>query len=87
VSLDVKAVVQFFGGQAELCRRLAAHGTPIPLKTIEQWVTRKSIPTDRLVTLVQLAKSEGRLFEISDFIKQEKTNENSGGNSERHSPA
>lgn len=73
--IDVKAIVRYFGGQAELCRRLTAQGTPIQLKTIEQWVTRRSIPMNRVLTLVQLAKTEGRLFEIHDFIIQEKKNE------------
>lgn len=68
--LDVKAVMQFFGGQAELCRRLAANNTPVSIKTIEQWVTRKSIPSGRLLQLADLAKKEGRLFEIHDFIKE-----------------
>jgi len=77
VEIDVKAVVRFFGGQAELSRRLVANNTPVNLKTIEQWVTRQSIPMSGVLKLIQLAKSEGRIFEITDFVKQEsKQNDN-----------
>jgi hypothetical protein len=67
---DVRAVVLFFGGPADLARRATANlpGAPLKVKAIEKWLARQRIPGNWLVRLAQLAKHEGRHFEIHDFI-------------------
>jgi hypothetical protein len=65
---DAKAAVRFFGGPADLARRAKKHGFPVTIKAIEKWQERNQIPGPWLVRLSAIAKSENRLFEISDFI-------------------
>ena len=65
---DAKAVIRFFGGPADLTRRAKKAGFMITIKAIEKWQERNQIPGAWLVRLATIAKSEDRLFEISDFI-------------------
>lgn len=65
---DAKAVIKFFGGPADLTRRAKKAGFMITVKAIEKWQERNQIPGVWLVRLAAIAKSEGRYFEISDFI-------------------
>jgi hypothetical protein len=67
--LDVRAAVKFFGGPADLARRAGNAGTPLRVKTIEKWQERGQLPGIWIMRLAQLAKKEGRKFEIYDFIK------------------
>jgi hypothetical protein len=69
MGIDAKTIVKRFGGRMELYRRLTAIGHDISVKTIEKWMERDSIPTQRLVVLMQLAKSEGRSLNLHEFIK------------------
>jgi hypothetical protein len=66
--LNVRAVVLFFGGPAELSRRVKASGKTLSVKGIEKWHERGRVPGEWIVALIALAKSEGRLFEVHDFI-------------------
>lgn len=66
---DVRAAVKFFGGPADLSRRAAKYGSNLTVKAIEKWQERGQIPGAWIVRLAQIAKAEGRHFEIHDFIK------------------
>lgn len=68
---NVRNAVLFFGGTADLVRRVQAAGFPLKRKAVEKWSERGQIPGIWLVRLSQMARSEGRKFEIQDFIKQE----------------
>lgn len=72
IQLDAKRIVKRFGGRIELWRRLAAHGHPISVKTIEKWTQRNSIPSHRLLVLMDLAKSEKSPINIEDFFMKSK---------------
>lgn len=72
--LDVRGAVKFFGGPAELRRRLAAADSKITVKAIEKWHERNSIPGVWLVRLSQLARTQGRNFDISDFMRHGERN-------------
>ncbi len=65
---DVRGAIKFFGGPAKLSRSIRATGHTLAVKTIERWQKRGSIPGKWLVHLAHLAASEGRKFEITDFI-------------------
>ena len=67
---DVRAAVKFFGGPAELARRFTHLGEPLTVKAIEKWQERGQIPGAWLVRMSQLARSQGRIFDIYDFIKR-----------------
>jgi len=73
-TFNVRAAVRFFGGPADLARRFENVGEPLTVKAIEKWQERGQIPGAWLVRMSQLAKSEGRIFEITDFIKHEESN-------------
>lgn len=68
MGIDAKTIVKRFGGRMELYRRLTAIGHDISVKTIEKWMERDSIPTQRLIVLMKLAKTEGRTLNLQDFI-------------------
>ena len=65
---DVRSAVRFFGGPAELARRAKASGKTLSIKGIEKWHERGRIPGSWLLVLATIAKAEGRLFEMHDFI-------------------
>lgn len=68
--LDAKRIVHRFGGRSELWRRMAKHGHHVSVKTIEKWMERDSIPTQRLIALMDLAKKEGKPLNVEDYIKK-----------------
>lgn len=68
IQLDAKRIVQRFGGRIELWRRLNAHGHFVSVKTIEKWTERNSIPSSRLLVLMDLAKKEKSPLELDDYI-------------------
>jgi len=68
--LDVKAIIHRFGGRTELWRRMnntMRHS--ISVKTIEKWTERNSIPSSRLLILIELAKREGKPLIISEYVR------------------
>lgn len=67
IQLDAKSIVKRFGGRIELWRRLAAHGHPISVKTIEKWMERNSIPSSRLLILIDLAKAEKSPLDLDEY--------------------
>lgn len=66
--LDAYKIVQRFGGRSELWRRLDARGHHVSLKTIEKWMERDSIPSHRLLVLMDLAKAEGKPLVLDDYV-------------------
>jgi hypothetical protein len=68
MGIDARTIVKRFGGRMELYRRLTAIGHPISVKTIEKWMERDSIPTQRLIVLMKLANKEGRTLNLQDYI-------------------
>lgn len=68
IQLDAKRIVKRFGGRIELWRRLAAHGHHISVKTIEKWVERNSIPSSRLLVLIDLAKKEKAPIDLDEYV-------------------
>lgn len=67
--INVKSVIKHFGGQSELVRRLNAAGeTSITIKGVQKWQERNQVPAPWLVKLTSLARSEGREFNLSDFM-------------------
>lgn len=66
--LDAKRIVQRFGGRSELWRRLEKHGHHVSVKTIEKWQERNSIPTARLLVLMDLARKEGKPLNVEDYV-------------------
>jgi hypothetical protein len=72
---NARGAVLFFGGPADLARRLKAAGFTLSLKAIEKWTQRKTIPGSWLVRMASVAKTEGRSFDIHDFIVRERGND------------
>ncbi len=72
IQLDAKRIVKRFGGRIELWRRLAAHGHHISVKTIEKWMERNSIPSSRLLILIDLAKAEKSPLDLDEYTIKSK---------------
>ena len=66
--LDAKRIVQRFGGRSELWRRLAKYDHHVSVKTIEKWMERNSIPTARLLVLIELARKEGKPLDVENYV-------------------
>jgi hypothetical protein len=66
--IDVARLLTRFGGVPELCRRLNANSVAISIKTVEKWRERQSIPSPRLIQLVELASREGQPIALDDYI-------------------
>jgi hypothetical protein len=69
--INVRNVVMYFGGQAELSRRISRRNSYLTVKGIQKWQERGQIPGTWLIKLTSLAASEGRKFELSDFMEKE----------------
>lgn len=70
-SLDVRAIVQFFGGRAELKRNLYRFEIiEISAEAIDKWQLRGVIPAARLMDLETLARRLKKKFCLSDFVKR-----------------
>jgi hypothetical protein len=67
-TFNTRAAVQFFGGPADLQRRMRKLGYTLSVKGIEKWQERGQIPGNWMVRMAKLAREEGRLFDIHDFI-------------------
>lgn len=72
ITLDAKRIVKRFGGRIELWRRLSANGQHISVKTIEKWMERNSIPSARLLILMDLAKKEKLPLDLDEYTIKSK---------------
>lgn len=68
--LDIKAVIAHFGGRIELWRKMNRRGHKLSVKTIEKWGERDSIPTSRIVQLMDLALSMGKPLNLNKYVVQ-----------------
>lgn len=68
--IDTRKLVARFGGRSELHRRLKARGYDLSIKTIEKWMERDSVPTFRIVQMLELAQSEKRPLNLNDYIQK-----------------
>lgn len=70
--LDVSAVLEFFGGGAQLARELNknldADNQAKPM-TFYQWKRRNSIPGKWLPRLIEVAEAKNKNFDLKDFMK------------------
>lgn len=65
---DVRAIVEKFGGAAELLRLLNAHGYPTTETLVRNWLSRQGIPRQRLAQIVAVARAEGMAFTLDDYV-------------------
>lgn len=72
--LDVKSIINRFGGRMELWRKLTARGHKITPKAIEKWTERGRIPMAKFIWLIALDTAEGRKISIHDHIKPNNEN-------------
>lgn len=68
--INTKQLIAHFGGRIELWRRLEALGFKLSVKTIEKWMERDNIPSNRIVQLFALASHEGRPLDLNQFISR-----------------
>jgi hypothetical protein len=68
--LDTRKLVARFGGRIELWRRLKARGFELSVKTIEKWQERGSIPSHRIVQLMELAQHEKRPLNLNEYVQK-----------------
>jgi hypothetical protein len=68
--LKTKELIAHFGGRIELWRRLEARGFKLSIKTIEKWMERDNIPSNRIVQLMALANYEGRPLDLNLFVSR-----------------
>ncbi len=67
--IDTRKLVARFGGRSELHRRLKARGYELSIKTIEKWMERDSVPTYRIVQMLELAQYEKKPLNLNDYIQ------------------
>ncbi len=68
--IDTKKLIARFGGRIELWRRLKARGFELSVKTIEKWQERESIPSHRIVQLMELAQYEKKPLNLNDYVQK-----------------
>ena len=71
-TLDVNAVISFFGGGAQLAsdlNRICAIEPKIRNNTVHAWNRRKSIPGKYQPLLLEVAEDKNKNFDIKDFMK------------------
>ncbi|CAB4150070.1 hypothetical protein UFOVP549_38 [uncultured Caudovirales phage] len=67
-TLDIKKLVARFGGRMELWRRMNARGYKLSVKTIEKWGERNSVPSPRIMELLELATYEKHPINLNDYL-------------------
>jgi len=70
-TLDVTSVVKFLGGRIELYRKLTAARVELSHRTIDNWIYHRSIPMNRFIELVTVAKANGLKLQLEDHLKYE----------------
>jgi hypothetical protein len=70
-TLNVSSVVQFFGGRGELYKKLSAAQIELSHRTIDNWLYHRTIPMNRFLELVAVAKTNGLKLKIEDHLKYE----------------
>ena len=70
-TLNVSSVVQFFGGRGELFRKLSAAQVDLGHRTIDNWLYHRSIPMNRFLELIAVAKANGLKLKLEDHLKYE----------------
>ena len=73
--VDVRAMLQRFGGPAVLQRKLVLlHDQSPSISTMHKWMYRKSIPLWWFAILASQARSEGWTLNILEFLTDAETN-------------
>jgi hypothetical protein len=70
-TLDVTSVVKFLGGRIELYRKLSAAEVELSHRTIDNWIYHRSIPMNRFIELVTVAKANGLKLKLEDHLSYE----------------
>jgi hypothetical protein len=70
-TLDVTSVVKFLGGRGELYRKLTAARVELSHRTIDNWIHHRSIPMNRFIELVTVAKANGLKLKLEDHLNYE----------------
>lgn len=81
IAWDAKKIIDSFGGCRRLHTNLKRHGFNHPLKTIEQWHWRRSIPAKALAEIQFCATDDGLPLNITDHIISQDT-DNGANNTE-----
>jgi hypothetical protein len=66
--LNVVALITRFGGRSELWRKLTKRGNRLSIESLEKWRERGRIPSPHLMTLLAMAKEEGKPINLYDYI-------------------
>ena len=72
-AMNVRGVINVFGGQAKLYRKLCEAEIEISFRTIENWIKYGVIPMKRFIQLVELANASGLKLKLEDHIQSEQT--------------
>lgn len=83
-TLDIKKLIARFGGRIELWRRMNARGYKLSVKTIEKWGERKSIPSSRIMELLELASHEKHPINLNDYVVRSAPNAGESFSTHRH---
>tara|TARA_X000001382_G_scaffold130238_1_gene124487 strand:+ start:843 stop:1067 length:225 start_codon:yes stop_codon:yes gene_type:complete len=68
--INVKQVIDHFGGVSKLTLLLNEHGHRIRKGGVEKWRERSSIPAAYLISLSVIAEKEDEDFKITRFLKK-----------------
>lgn len=70
--INVKKLIEHFGGAAALESAMAAHGIEdCTIKAIEKWRERGRLPMPRWLQLVEMERSNGKKLPMERFIERE----------------
>ncbi len=64
-------MVKFLGGRIELYRKLSAAEVELSHRTIDNWIYHRSIPMNRFIELVTVAKANGLKLKLEDHLTHE----------------
>ena len=70
-TLDVSSVVKFLGGRVELYRKLSAAEVELSHRTIDNWIYHRTIPMNRFIELVAVAKANGLKLKLEEHLRYE----------------
>jgi hypothetical protein len=72
--IDVKAIIELFGGARELSILFRRHlQLQIPWYTIEQWANRRSLPGKHIAGLLVIADNRKLDLDLRDYVVNPKS--------------
>lgn len=68
--VNIKRIIQRFGGRIPLFKKLAVRGRLVPTRTLDKWIENGFLPLQKLLLLMELAAEEGWKIDLYEEVRE-----------------